>query len=84
MASPPLGAPLFAANKPGRPIQQRFLPGVDLAGVNAKPARQLGDRALLPHCRQRHFRFELRTVPLPCNRHVSPSANRPSQGGTLS
>src|SRR3954454_11015198 len=67
-----------------RAVQQRLLPGVDLAGMHTKPARQLGNRAILPDRCQRHFRLELRTVLLPCSRQVSPPAKPPSQGKTLS
>src|SRR5580692_11837628 len=54
---------------------------MDLAGVDPKPARQLGYRAVLADRRKRHLRLELRTVLLPCIRHVSPPANRPFQAG---
>ena len=49
-----------------------------------EPARQLGYRAFLPHRRQRHLRLELSAVLLPSIGHVSPPANRPLQGETLS
>src|SRR5947209_1291936 len=67
-----------------RAVQQRLLPGVDLAGMHTKPARQLGNRAILPDRCQRHLRLELRTVLLPCIRQVSPPAKPPSQRKTLS
>src|SRR5947209_17496141 len=67
-----------------RAVQQRLLPGVDLAGMHTKSARQLGNRAILPDRRQRYLRLELRTVLLPCSRQVSPPAKPPSQGQTLS
>src|SRR3954468_6156769 len=67
-----------------RAVQQRLLPGVNLAGMHTKPAQQLGNRAILPDRRQRHFRLELRTVLLPCIRQVSPPAKPPFQAKTLS
>jgi pimeloyl-ACP methyl ester carboxylesterase len=65
------------------PVQQRLLPGLDLAGMNAEPARQLGDRAFLTHRRQRHLCLELRTVLLSYACHVSPSAERPFREETF-
>jgi len=52
--------------------------------IHTEPARQFRDCALFAHRRKRYFRLELRTVLLPCIRHVLPSANRPLQGETLS
>jgi hypothetical protein len=67
-----------------RSIQQRLLPGMDLAGMHAEPARKLSYRAVLPHRRQRNLCLELSAVLLPSVGHVSPSANRRLQGQTLS
>src|SRR5271165_1300826 len=65
-------------------LQQRLPPRMDLARVHTKPARQLGHGAFLTHRRQRHLRLELSTMLLARIPHVSPPANRPLQGETLS
>ena len=48
-----------------RSFKQGFLPCMNLAGMNPKPARQLGHRAFFSDRRQRDLRLELRTVFLP-------------------
>src|SRR5271166_4232964 len=53
-----------------RAVQQLLLPVVDLIRVNPELARQLGDRPVTLHRRQRHLRFERRVVLLPCLLHL--------------
>src|SRR5437763_6569714 len=53
-----------------RTVQQLLLPVVDLVRVDLEMHRQLGDGPVALDCRQRHLRFESRTVLPPCPLHI--------------
>jgi hypothetical protein len=61
-----LRPPSAILKKLGRSLHQGFLPGVDLAGVDFKPAGQFGDGVFpLDGC-QGYLGLEGRAVLLPC------------------
>jgi len=49
----------------GRAVEQRLLPGMDLAGMDARLAGQFADRAVALDRRQGNLRLERRAVFLP-------------------
>src|SRR6202040_2594487 len=59
-----------ALENAGGAIQQLLLPAIDLVRMNPEMTRQLGDRLVAFHRRQRHLRLERRVVLLPCLLHV--------------
>src|SRR5882762_3966563 len=59
-----------ALENAGGSIQQLLLPAIDLVRMNPEMTRQLGDRPVAFHRRQRYLRLERRVVPLPCLLHV--------------
>src|ERR1700730_3950345 len=59
-----------ALENAGGAIQQLLLPAIDLVRMNPEMTRQLGDRLIAFHRRQRYLRLERRVVLLPCLLHV--------------
>src|ERR1700731_3568850 len=59
-----------ALENAGGSIQQLLLPAIDLVRMNPKMTRQLGDRPVAFHRRQRYLRLERRPVLLACLLHV--------------
>ena len=53
----------------GRSLDQGLLPGMNLRGMNFKPAGQLGNGLFSPEGGQRHLGLEPRTVLLPALLH---------------
>src|ERR1700730_6561064 len=64
------GALHHALENAGGAIQQLLLPAIDLVRMNPEMTRQLGDRPVAFHRRQRYLRLEPRVVLLPCLLHV--------------
>src|SRR3984893_2627064 len=59
-----------ALENAGGAVQQLLLPAIDLVRMNPEMTRQLGDRPVAFHRRQRYLRLEPRVVLLPCLLHV--------------
>src|SRR5438132_2095427 len=59
-----------ALENAGGAIQQLLLPAIDLVRMNPEVTRQLGDRPVAFHRRQRYLRLERRVVLRPCLLHV--------------
>jgi hypothetical protein len=59
------------------PVDDRLLPRMDLAGMDAIAARQLRHRTVLPNCCQCHLRLEVNSVLFANIRHLYPLAIRP-------
>src|SRR5208337_279423 len=70
LAARPLRRRAATLENTRRAVQQLLLPVVDLIRVNPELARQLGNRPVTLHRRQRHLRFERRVVLLPCLLHL--------------
>jgi hypothetical protein len=70
-ATPVSEAPTLAFGKQRpNPVNDRFLPGMDLAGMDAVAARQLRHRAVLANRRQRYLRLEINPVLFANIRHL--------------